>query len=487
MRKNKVARFVAAVACAAILVVPFAAAQVGGPVLSGQVANWDGGEARLAAESFTEDTPLGAIAETTIDEDGSFELVLPAEVPAELLTPLDAAEICPEAPEGLSLEPESFMGAGVFGLLVYEDESPVGFVMSASSEAVALEQGMQVGNYAVFYAYATEPVTIRGSCVREGETEAIDIDLQRGWNTLVSSVTEVTDGAPSAFETTVGEAPGGAGWFFAAMPEMPEGEGEAPEVIWTASNEGEGLPEEGAPGYTVFTLENDGEGGRNLTLFRLKEGASLEAFQEAVRVVDQTFAEEGGDAPSAINAVLELADVLGETFAEPGGSGSFGVVLEEGEYLVESTPDSEEGLPEHVYQTLSVSGEPQAEAPQADQTVQMVDFAFALPPDIQAGKQTWQVVNSGQQLHHMFLFRLQDGKTMDDFMAWMETEGEGEPAADEAGGVGIMSSGQSNYVDLELSPGEYVAICFMPDHLGEATGQPHFMLGMMQSFTVAGE
>jgi hypothetical protein len=69
----------------------------------------------------------------------------------------------------------------------------------------------------------------------------------------------------------------------------------------------------------------------------------------------------------------------------------------------------------------------------------------------------------------------------------METEGEGEPAADEAGGVGIMSSGQSNYVDLELSPGEYVAICFMPDHLGEATGQPHFMLGMMQSFTVAGE
>lgn len=50
-----------------------------------------------------------------------------------------------------------------------------------------------------------------------------------------------------------------------------------------------------------------------------------------------------------------------------------------------------------------------------------------------------------------------------------------------------MSPGQSNYVTLDLTPGEYVAICFMPDHRGDATDQPHFMLGMMQNFTVAGE
>lgn len=28
--------------------------------------------------------------------------------------------------------------------------------------------------------------------------------------------------------------------------------------------------------------------------------------------------------------------------------------------------------------------------------------------------------------------------------------------------------------------------CFMPDHLGDATGQPHFMLGMAQEFEIAG-
>ena len=61
------------------------------------------------------------------------------------------------------------------------------------------------------------------------------------------------------------------------------------------------------------------------------------------------------------------------------------------------------------------------------------------------------------------------------------------PLAEEAGYVGVMSPGQSNYVTLDLTPGEYVATCFVPDHRGDATGTPHFMLGMMQNFTVAGE
>ncbi|CAN5562151.1 hypothetical protein BH24DEI1_BH24DEI1_17900 [soil metagenome] len=473
------------VALLAAQALALAAEQGSGPLLSGQVANWDHDEAQLAAMSFTEDAPLGTIAEGTIAADGAFELGLPAEVPAELLTRLDATEICPEAPEGLSLTPESFMGAGVFALGVLEDEAMTGFIAQASSEAVALETegAAQVGDFAVFYAYATESVTIRGTCVREGETEAINIDLQQGWNTLISTSTEVTDGASSAMETTVGEVPTGAGWYYMAMPEMPEGEGGASEVVWAASTEGEGIPEEVAPGYTVFTLDNDGEAPYTLTLFRLKEGATFEAFQAANARIEEAFAE-GGDVVTAINEGLELVDVAGEFDAEAGESSSFGVVLEEGDYALEGSPQSE-GVAERFYQTFTVTGEAQAEAPEADVTVQMVDFAFAFPPNLTAGEQLWHVVNSGQQLHHIVLFKLGEGMTVDDLMAWMETE-EGEPPGEPAGYVGIMSAGESNYHTLELSAGEYVAICFMPDHLGEATGMPHFMLGMMQSFTVAG-
>lgn len=270
----------------------------------------------------------------------------------------------------------------------------------------------------------------------------------------------------------------------AALVQVAAAQGSAPTLTWTASAPGADIPEQVAPGYTVFNVAGD-DTGYTLNLFRLKEGASLDAFKEANAAIDQAFGGEG-DPVAAINAGFELAEVVGEASANAGVSGSFGAVLDEGTYVLDGHPDSE-GAPEHAYQTLTVSGQKQAEAPPADQTVQMVDFAFSLPPDIRAGEQMWQVGNSGQQLHHMVLFKLQAGKTIDDFQTWMQTEGEGEPAAEEAGGVGILSPGRTAYVPMNLEPGAYVAMCFMPDHRGDMTGQPHFMLGMMQSFTVAGE
>jgi hypothetical protein len=453
------------------------------PVLSGTVAGWALGESRLAAVSFTEDGPAGTIAETTVGPDGSFELTLPETVPDELLTRLDAAEICPEAPEGLTLSPESFMGVGVFALGVGEDEAMPGFLAQASSEAVVLEQegSAQLGDFAVFYVYAAEPVSVRGTCVREGETETINLDLQAGWNTLVSSTTEVTDGMWTGMETTVGDAPEGAGWYYAPMPE-----GEGSEARFSVAGNALEGPAELSAGYHDFTVANGGEAGYNVVVLRLKEGATQDALIPAVEAVDQAFAGEG-DPAEAFNRVLELADIYGEVYAESAAEGSVGMVLEPGSYLLVGNVETEEGAaPQNTYTTLEVTGDAQADTPAADQVVQMVDFAFALPPDIQAGEQVWQVVNAGEQLHHMVLLKLHEGKTVDDAMAWMESE-EGPPPADEAGYVGVMSPGLSNYVTLELTPGEYFAICFMPDHAGEATGQPHFMLGMMQSFTVAGE
>jgi hypothetical protein len=258
----------------------------------------------------------------------------------------------------------------------------------------------------------------------------------------------------------------------------------AQEVIWAASTLAEGVPDQLAPGYTTFTLNSDNETGSTLTIFRLKEGTSLEAFQTAMNNIDTAFGTEGGDVATAINEALELGDVLGEATAEAGQSSSVGVVLEEGDYVLDFSPNLEEGMPERTYHTFTVAGEMGATAPEADLTVQLVDFAFALPPDIRAGEQIWEVSNVGQQVHHMVLFKLLEGKTMDDFMAWMETEGEGEPAAEEAGGVGIMSSGQTSYTTLDLSSGDYVAICFLPDHSVGGDGAPHFTKGMMQMFTV---
>lgn len=258
----------------------------------------------------------------------------------------------------------------------------------------------------------------------------------------------------------------------------------APSLSWSVGTAGEDLPAVVAPGYVEVTLDNDGDTGYALTLFQLGQDVPLEEFQAANARIDAAFGGEG-DPTEAINAALSIANVVAELDVEAGRSQTLGTVLEPGEYVLDGAAHSE-GPPDRTYRTFTVEGEPQATAPEADVTVQMVDFAFALPPDIRGGEQVWNVVNAGQQLHHMIVFQLAEGRTMEDVMAFVQSE-EGEPPGEQVAYVGIMSSGQSVYQTVDLSPGEYVALCFMPDHLGDATGMPHVMLGMAQSFTIDGE
>lgn len=44
-----------------------------------------------------------------------------------------------------------------------------------------------------------------------------------------------------------------------------------------------------------------------------------------------------------------------------------------------------------------------------------------------------------------------------------------------------LSSGMTNWLQLDLEPGHYVALCFFPDR---ATGMPHALLGAIKVFTV---
>jgi hypothetical protein len=288
---------------------------------------------------------------------------------------------------------------------------------------------------------------------------------------------------------------------------------EPPEVVWSATGMAADLPAQLGPGYTLFTIASDAGTEDSLILFRLNEGTTLEALQAASARIDQAFGE-GGDVVEAVNEGLALVDVVAEVSAAPGESRSVGVVLSDGRYVLEYTPMAD-GPPERTYHEFSVEGEAGAPAPAADATVHLVDFAFAFPPDLPAGEQTWLVRNSGSQLHHMGVFTLAEGATLEDFIEFMEQmeqdgppepgdaepgdaepgdaepgdaePGDAEPLSQPVDYIGIMSAGQESYHFLDLAPGQYVAVCFLPDHLGDATGQPHFMLGMMQVFRVGEE
>lgn len=258
-----------------------------------------------------------------------------------------------------------------------------------------------------------------------------------------------------------------------------------PDVTWTASTSGEGVADEVAPGYTTFTVTNDVETPYSMLVFKLKNGTDLTAFEAANDALNVAFSGQGDPSP-LMNKVLTLADVATEINPAPGQSESVGLILEPGNYVLDGGADLEQGGPatKRTYHSFTVAGQPQATAPTADVTVQLSEFAFTLPDTIEAGEQTWKVSNVGKEVHHMVLFKLNEGTTMDDFMNALSGE-QGPPPAEDAGYVGTSSSGQSSFHMLDFTPGSYVAICFIPDHAASGDGAPHFTHGMIKNFEVA--
>ena len=261
----------------------------------------------------------------------------------------------------------------------------------------------------------------------------------------------------------------------------------ASTVTYTVKGDTLEGPEQLEAGFHSFTLVLDdvtGESWADGAMLRLHENVTPEEALEAMRNVDEAFESGDADPMAAFNMLLEKVDILGG----PSQEQVIGINVEPGSYVFTANVGSGEGPPALVSKPLEVtSSSNPTPAPEVDLTVNMVDFAFTFPDKVKAGEQVWEVANRGEQLHHISLSKIKEGKTMDDVMAWIETQGEGEPAADEVLHLSPTSPGSSNYVSVNLEPGAYLALCFIPDHEEEGTGQPHFALGMIETFTVADE
>jgi hypothetical protein len=66
-------------------------------------------------------------------------------------------------------------------------------------------------------------------------------------------------------------------------------------------------------------------------------------------------------------------------------------------------------------------------------------------------------------------------------MRFFDQPAAGPPPFDPVGGMQGLEVGGSGYMTLELAPGEYAAICLIPD---PTTGQSHLHLGMVAPLTV---
>ncbi|MDQ3772036.1 MAG: hypothetical protein M3343_08135 [Actinomycetota bacterium] len=110
------------------------------------------------------------------------------------------------------------------------------------------------------------------------------------------------------------------------------------------------------------------------------------------------------------------------------------------------------------------------------------EFAFEGPDTLPAGATTLELDNQGEQVHELAVAQLLDGKTIDDVNALLKKGVPSKPPkwvkSMEGTGAG---PGESGTVDLDLEPGDYVFLCFVPD---KESKKPHVALGMIKAVTV---
>lgn len=226
-------------------------------------------------------------------------------------------------------------------------------------------------------------------------------------------------------------------------------------------------------GLVSITLENDGQEPHHAQLVRLNDGVTVEQFQTAL--------QQNPD-----EAFMLVTWAGGPGIIDPGGRQEVMVELTAGQYVLLCFVPSHDGLP-HLAKGMVrpievVAPADQVAAPElkADVTVKLLDFSFTLPPQTKAGPQVWQVINEGEQIHEIALIKLAEGKTMEDVAAFMHSL-HGAPPFESIGGFQALDPGKSGWLNLDLSPGNYVALCYVPDPV---SGQAHLEMGMVMPFIV---
>jgi hypothetical protein len=124
---------------------------------------------------------------------------------------------------------------------------------------------------------------------------------------------------------------------------------------------------------------------------------------------------------------------------------------------------------------------PAPSAPEPSVTLRLLDYSFQLSAPLKAGRHMIRVENLGADYHHVLLFKLTPGKTIQDFQAWLQEHMQGEAPSTFVGAMGELSTGADAYLEADLSAGEYVLVCLI-------TGRDevsHVDKGMIQQIRIS--
>lgn len=231
-------------------------------------------------------------------------------------------------------------------------------------------------------------------------------------------------------------------------------------------------------GYVDVTVKNTGKESHQIQFVKLGDGVTFDQFKTAMSKTD-------------VAALGTSTFVGGPNGADPGASTSATIKLEPGTYGLACVIPGTDGQPHAAHgMTAQVEVKKTADsvdtAPATKGTIALGDFVFEPPADFN-GNGTYAVENQGNEVHELALFKIADGKTLDDVKGFLLTPPgtpppAGPPPFTEAGGTVGLSPNQTAWLTMKLAPGQYAMFCFFPD---PSKGDlPHALEGMIKGFTV---
>jgi hypothetical protein len=114
-------------------------------------------------------------------------------------------------------------------------------------------------------------------------------------------------------------------------------------------------------------------------------------------------------------------------------------------------------------------------------TVTAHDYSLDAPDTLPEGAVTLRLLNQGKEFHHLWLVRLDEGKTAEDLLAALKRRAPLAGLVEDLGGPNApMPGGGESNATVMLTPGNYVMACLIPSR----DGVPHVMKGMMRPLTV---
>ena len=243
-----------------------------------------------------------------------------------------------------------------------------------------------------------------------------------------------------------------------------------PELLIVLNDEGFDVPQPlQAARYRVI-VRNDGTQLAHSAFGRLPDGAKLEDLDKM-----------GEDVTKPVNghAFTDIGFVGLPDWPAPDGGVATGVIdLVSGDYVIFDPIGPRAPL------GLTVDGDfATLPEPPSDLTVELTEMSISFPSlDLPAGKQTWKIENKGALLHDVAVMPVADTLTEDALMEIFMMPEDATPAPgaptldyDPKAAIGLLQPQGTSWVNVDLSPGRYLAICMIPI----PGPMPHGMEGML--------